>query len=195
MTTRTRRAALVSLACAIVLLGGCASRAPREGEQAAALPPPAPAPPAPAPDRARTDGVARKVETKAKRTEKAEGKQNLVKDRVQTKTDASGKPVVEQTGEASWYGKRFHGKKTASGERFDQHAPTAAHPTLPLGTKATVTNLETGKSADVTITDRGPYAKGRDIDLSKGAADEIGVGKAGAAPVKIEAEVSPTPAR
>jgi rare lipoprotein A len=68
---------------------------------------------------------------------------------------------------------------------------TAAHPTLPLGTNATVTNLETGDSVDVKINDRGPYAKGRDIDLSKGAAKELGMTKDGIAPVKIEAEVTP----
>lgn len=107
------------------------------------------------------------------------------------KTDAKGEPVIEQVGEASWYGKDFHGEKTASGETFDQHDLTAAHPTLPLGTEATVTNLETGKSVDVEINDRGPYTKGRDIDLSKEAAKEIGINKDGAAPVKIEAKVPP----
>jgi rare lipoprotein A len=97
--------------------------------------------------------------------------------------------VVEQRGEASWYGKGFHGKKTASGEKFDQDGLTAAHPTLPLGTEVTVTNLETGKSVDVEITDRGPYTKGRDLDLSKKAAKEIDMTEDGAAPVEIEAKV------
>jgi rare lipoprotein A len=74
---------------------------------------------------------------------------------------------VEQVGEASYYGRGFHGKKTATGEKFDQNDKTAAHPTLPLGTKATVTNLDNGTSVDVRINDRGPYVKGRDIDLPK----------------------------
>jgi rare lipoprotein A len=100
--------------------------------------------------------------------------------------------VVEQVGEASFYGHGFHGKKTATGEKFDQNDLTAAHPTLPLGTTATVTNLETGNSVDVKINDRGPYVKGRDIDLSKRAAKELGMTKDGVAPVKIEAEVAPT---
>jgi rare lipoprotein A len=139
----------------------------------------------------KADAIAEKVEKKAKQTEKAEGKNDLVKDAVKVKTDANGEPVVEQVGEASWYGKGFHGKKTASGEKFDQQDLTAAHPTLPMGTEATVTNLETGKSVDVTINDRGPYSKGRDIDLSKEAGKEIGIEKDGAAPVKIEAKVSP----
>jgi rare lipoprotein A (peptidoglycan hydrolase) len=139
----------------------------------------------------KAEGIAEKVEKKAKQTEKAEGKNDLVKDEVKVKTDAKGEPVVEQVGEASWYGKGFQGKKTASGERFDQHDLTAAHPTLPMGTEATVTNLETGKSVEVTINDRGPTSKGRDIDLSEEAGKEIGIKKDGAASVKIEAKVSP----
>src|SRR4030095_14146876 len=105
------------------------------------------------------------------------------------KQDDKGQPIVEQVGEASLYGAGFHGNKTATGEKFNQNDKTAAHPTLPLGTKATVTNLDNGNSVDVKINDRGPYVKGRDIDLSKGAAKELGMTKGGVAPVKIEAEV------
>ena len=96
-------------------------------------------------------------------------------------------PKVEQVGEASWYGPAQNGKETASGETFDQNALTAAHPTLPLGTKAVVTNLETGKSVEVTINDRGPYVKGRKIDLSRAAAQRIGMTKKGVTRVKIAA--------
>lgn len=135
--------------------------------------------------------IAEKVKRKVEHTEKAEGSQDLVKDRVTVKRDANDQPVVEQVGEASFYGPGFHGKKTANGEKFDQDDKTAAHPTLPLGTKATVTNLENGNSVDVKINDRGPYVKGRDIDLSKGAAKELGMTKDGVAPVKIEAEIVP----
>lgn len=135
--------------------------------------------------------IAEKVKRKVQRSEKAEGSQDLVKDKVTVKTGDNGQPVVEQIGEASFYGPGFHGKKTATGEKFDQNDLTAAHPTLPLGTQATVTNLETGDSVDVNINDRGPYAKGRDIDLSKRAAKELGMTKDGVAPVKIEAEVAP----
>ena len=95
-------------------------------------------------------------------------------------------PEVEQVGNASWYGPAQDGKETASGETFDQNELTAAHPTLPLGTKAVVTNLETGKSVTVRINDRGPYVKGRKIDLSRAAAQQIGMGKKGVAKVKIE---------
>lgn len=140
---------------------------------------------------AKAEAIAEKVGKKAKQLEKREGKNDLVKDEVEVKTDTKGEPVIEQVGEASWYGKGFHRKKTASGKKFNQNDHTAAHPTLPLGTEATVTNLETGKSVDVEINDRGPYTKGRDIDLSKKAADEIGMKKDGAVPVKIEAKVQP----
>lgn len=135
--------------------------------------------------------VAEKVEQKAKSQEKKEGAQNLVKDKVEVKTDSQGTPVIEQLGEASYYGKGFHGKKTANGETFNQNKLTAAHPALPLGTEAEVTNLETGKKVEVEINDRGPYVKGRDLDLSKKAAKEIGIEKGGVAPVKIEAKIPP----
>lgn len=135
--------------------------------------------------------IAEKVQQRSQRTEKAEGRQDLVKDNVEVKKDANGQPIVEQVGEASYYGEGFHGKKTATGETFDQNSRTAAHPTLPLGTKATVTNLENGNSVEVEINDRGPYVKGRDIDLSKRAAKDLGMTKEGVAPVKIEAQVAP----
>lgn len=95
-------------------------------------------------------------------------------------------PGRPQTGVASWYGPGFHGHATTSGEIYDQDDLTAAHPTLPLGTRARVTNLETGRSVDVRINDRGPFMKGRAIDLSYAAAHAIGVVGPGTAPVRIE---------
>lgn len=89
------------------------------------------------------------------------------------------------SGEASWYGPGFVGRKTANGERYNQKGLTAAHPTLPLGTTLRVTNLENGQSVVVRINDRGPYAKGRIIDLSKGAAEKIGMLRKGTASVRI----------
>lgn len=97
------------------------------------------------------------------------------------------KPAFAQTGKASWYGEDFHGRKTASGVPFDQHAMTAAHRTLPLGTRVKVTRLETGQTILVQINDRGPYIDGRIIDLSKRAASELGMEEAGVVPVKVEA--------
>lgn len=91
-----------------------------------------------------------------------------------------------QRGSASWYGAEFQGKKTASGERFDADDMTAAHRKLPLGTKVEVTNLDNGKTVEVEINDRGPYAKGRIIDLSKAAAKKLGMTQDGTAPVEIE---------
>jgi rare lipoprotein A len=79
-----------------------------------------------------------------------------------------------QCGGASWYGPGFHGKKTASGAKFNQNAMTAAHKSLPFGTVVKVTDQKTGKSVKVTITDRGPFHKGRIIDLSKAAAAKLG---------------------
>jgi len=102
----------------------------------------------------------------------------------------AGQRATVQIGTASWYGPGFHGRETASGETFNQHALTAAHRTLPLGTEAKVTNLETGQSVQVKINDRGPYVPGRHLDLSQAAAKQIGITKKGVAKVKIEAKPS-----
>jgi rare lipoprotein A len=90
-----------------------------------------------------------------------------------------------ETGEASFYGKEFNGRQTSSGERFDMHALTAAHRTLPFGTRVRVTNLANGKSVIVRVNDRGPHVRARIIDLSYGAAHEIGI--SGTARVTLEA--------
>ncbi|MBC5764919.1 septal ring lytic transglycosylase RlpA family protein [Ramlibacter sp. GTP1] len=82
-------------------------------------------------------------------------------------------------GVASWYGPRFHGRRTASGERFDMHALTAAHPTLPFGTVVRVENPDDGRSVEVRINDRGPHIKQRIIDLSRAAARALGMLDAG----------------
>lgn len=90
-----------------------------------------------------------------------------------------------QCGGASWYGPGFHGKQTASGETFNENAMTAAHKTLPLGTVVKVTDQRTGKSIKVTINDRGPFVKGRIIDLSKAAAAKLGTKNAGVGSVCV----------
>jgi rare lipoprotein A len=95
-------------------------------------------------------------------------------------------PRVSQTGIASWYGPGFHGKTTASGVIYNQHDLTAAHQTLPLGTRVLVTNLDNGRAIEVLINDRGPFAKGRIIDLSYAAAEALGVIGPGTIPVRIE---------
>jgi rare lipoprotein A (peptidoglycan hydrolase) len=93
----------------------------------------------------------------------------------------------EQRGWASWYGPGFAGRPTASGERFSPQALTAAHRSWPLGTRARVTNLETGQQVEVTINDRGPFAdpERRVIDLSRAAAQRIGLGRQGVGPVRV----------
>ena len=91
-----------------------------------------------------------------------------------------------QVGRASWYGTMFQGRKTASGEKFDTNAMTAAHRTLPLGSWVRVTNLKNQRSVVVKINDRGPYARGRVIDLSYAAAAVLGMRGAGVGKVKIE---------
>jgi|SRR5215468_195288 len=100
------------------------------------------------------------------------------------KTKQAGKHKL--SGLASWYGPGFHGKKTASGEIYDQNKLTAAHKTLPLGSKARVTNLDNGNAVEVEINDRGPFVEGRVIDLSRAAAGALGIVKSGTVPVQVE---------
>jgi rare lipoprotein A len=102
-------------------------------------------------------------------------------------TSRPGPAGIVQTGIASWYGPGFHGKQTANGEVYDQHELTAAHPSLPMGSRVMVTNLDTGESVKVRINDRGPFVHGRVIDLSYAAARSIGVYEPGTAAVRIEA--------
>ena len=90
------------------------------------------------------------------------------------------------TGIASYYGKRFHGRRTANGERFDMYAMTAAHKTLPFGSMVRVTNPRNGLSVVVRINDRGPFTPGRTIDLSRGAAEKIGLIRRGHGRVELE---------
>ncbi|MEX6502408.1 septal ring lytic transglycosylase RlpA family protein [Pseudomonas zhanjiangensis] len=89
-------------------------------------------------------------------------------------------------GMASWYGARHHGKPTASGERFDQNALTAAHRSLPFGSRVRVTNLANDKQVVVRINDRGPFSKGRIIDLSRRAAEQLDMLRSGVAPVRLQ---------
>ncbi|MBM3617679.1 MAG: septal ring lytic transglycosylase RlpA family protein [Alphaproteobacteria bacterium] len=95
-------------------------------------------------------------------------------------------PEYEEIGVASWYGPGFHGRATANGDKFDQHAMTAAHRTLPMPSVVEVTNLENGKKAVLTVNDRGPFSKERIIDLSKAAADKLGVISNGTARVRVK---------
>jgi rare lipoprotein A len=95
-------------------------------------------------------------------------------------------PEYEEVGVASWYGPGFHGRYTANGDKYDQHSLTAAHRTLPLPSVVEVTNLENGRTAIVTVNDRGPFSKKRIIDLSKAAADKLGIIASGTARVRVK---------
>ena len=111
--------------------------------------------------------------------------------RPQPQTRANPTVAMRSTGQlqrgiASWYGPGFHGRRSASGERFNQNAMTAAHRTLPFGTQVRVTNLRTGATVVVRINDRGPFTRGRVIDLSRAAAGAIGMIGSGVAPVEVE---------
>lgn len=94
------------------------------------------------------------------------------------------------TGIASWYGKYFHGRHTSNGERYDMYADTAAHKTLPMNTMLLVKNLENGRETVVRINDRGPFVRGRILDLSYGSAKKLGIIRKGTAKVRITAMVS-----
>jgi rare lipoprotein A len=100
------------------------------------------------------------------------------------KTDT--RPIPFEVGIASWYGPGFHGRKTASGILYDQNLMVAAHKTLPFGTVLRVTNLENGRQVEVCVVDRGPYVKGRIIDLSASAARALEMKHRGTAHVKLE---------
>ncbi len=105
------------------------------------------------------------------------------------------KPLLVQMGKASWYGAPYHNRKAANGETYDMNAMTAAHLTLPLNTIVRVTNMKTGNSALVRITDRGPFVEDRIIDLSMAAAKAVDVWRPGTALVKVEVLESPASIR
>ncbi|MHC8337514.1 septal ring lytic transglycosylase RlpA family protein [Pseudomonas sp. HLT2-19-2] len=102
-------------------------------------------------------------------------------------TDAIDPHGYDKTGVASYYGAKHQGKRTASGERFNKNSLTAAHRQLPFGTRVKVTNLNTDKSCVVRINDRGPHTRGRLIDVSHEAAEQLGMLRSGTARVRVQA--------
>ena len=171
----------------ISLLAGCASQPPP--------PPPAafiaPTPPAPVPSIDPRLGVApspRLVSTPEHRIPAGGGgfkigKPYQVAGRWYVPRD---EPGYDRSGIASWYGSDFHGRKTANGEIFDMEGLSAAHPTLPLPSYVLVTNLQNDRTVVVRVNDRGPYVHGRIIDLSKGAARELGLERSGTGQVRVK---------
>jgi len=105
----------------------------------------------------------------------------------------SNQPLLVESGIASWYGAPYHNRRSSDGETYDMHAMTAAHRTLPLGSIVRVINPETQRSVVVRITDRGPFIKGRIIDLSQAAAIQLGLMVKGTAPVRLEVLKAPLP--
>lgn len=130
--------------------------------------------------------LAKKAGTEQSREKRAKG-QLKTKFRFKERTHLDHKPVLRsQQGKASWYGRQFHNRKTASGKRFNTYAMMAAHRSLPFGTRVKVTNLENKKFCVVEIADRGPFIHDRIIDLSYAAADELGFASKGIAKVQLE---------
>ena len=103
------------------------------------------------------------------------------------------KPILVETGIASWYGPPYHNRKASNGEIYDMHAMTAAHRTLPLGSIVRVTNMSGGESCVVRITDRGPFIEGRIVDLSKAAAEKLELVRQGTGQVRLEVLTTPAP--
>lgn len=124
----------------------------------------------------------RVVETKSRKKTKVT---DILDDGNSVKSVKAYNKRIHQVGTASWYGPRFYGRKTASGEIFTKHQLTAAHRTLPFGTKLLVTNTKTGESVVVKVNDRGPFHGNRIIDLSHAAAERISLLKAGVCKVTI----------
>jgi rare lipoprotein A len=155
------------LGCA--LLSGCGGHKPAQTQ----VPPPPSLPqekPAATPPPAETTGENEKIDV-----------------------PAGAKPIFEETGMASWYGAPYHNRRGSNGEVYNMHAMTAAHLTLPLGSIVRITNLKTGHSALVRITDRGPFVPGRIVDLSLAAAKALDVYLPGTAKVQLEVLQAPAP--
>ena len=179
---------ILPLVLAGLMLSGCGGK-----KQAKVSPPPPPpmAPPA-------TASIPPTVPARPRRPEATppprEQKQEKADDAASALSVPEGtKPLSVETGKASWYGAPYHNRRSSNGEIYDMNQLTAAHLTLPLGSTVRVTNLKTGHSTIVRITDRGPFVKGRIVDLSLAAAKQADVWKAGVAPVRLEVLRTPVP--
>jgi rare lipoprotein A len=185
-------------AIAAVLIAGCASAPPYEEAR------PLPAEPSPPQSKGgyyKDDGPGDKVPPNLAKIPDAEPRAEPLHRYANRPYTVFGTQYVpraqiqpfRQTGVASWYGRRFHGNRTASGEPYDMYAMSAAHPTLPIPSYVRVTNLANGRSVVVRVNDRGPFHSGRIIDLSYAAAYKLGFIQAGSAKVEVETIV-PGPA-
>jgi rare lipoprotein A len=176
-----RRAAAWSLSCSLLLLlvggsllSGCGGHKPAQAQ--------VPPPPLPQEKPVATAPPAATATTKTAATAVANEKIDV---------PADAKPILEETGMASWYGAPYHNRRGSNGEIYDMNAMTAAHLTLPLGSIVRITNVKTGNSAVVRITDRGPFVPGRMVDLSLAAAKATDVYLPGTAKVRLEVLQAP----
>lgn len=177
-----------TLVLTVFTLSGCGGK--KQAKVSTPPPPPIAAPSAatvqtPNPSKPKPDVSTSKVDSQKEDT--ADASANDV-------TALAGvKPLSVETGKASWYGAPYHNRRSSNGEIYDMHALTAAHRTLPLGSTVRVTNVKTGHSTIVRITDRGPFVEGRIVDLSLAAAKQADIWQAGVAQVRLEVLRTPVP--
>ncbi|MGA2020597.1 MAG: septal ring lytic transglycosylase RlpA family protein [Candidatus Sulfotelmatobacter sp.] len=148
-------------------------------------------PPPPLPEPSSTESTSRPEG--AAKNDRLPGRAESEADLAEPTIPAGTTPLSTETGRASWYGPPYHNHMGSNGEVYNMHAMTAAHRTLPLGTIVRVTNLQTGHTALVRITDRGPFIPGRILDLSLAAAHKVDVYLPGVAEVKVEVMQTPVP--
>jgi rare lipoprotein A len=180
---RLSRACILLLSTALVLAAGC-----RHQNRAAAVPPPPPPPPIPTQPPAGPPPQHGEIQNgPASRT-------NIVADSpVDADFVRSHSPIYSEQGLASWYGPPYDKRRGANGEIYDQNALTAAHRTLPMNSLIQVTNVVTGQSAIMRVTDRGPFVPNRSLDLSLASAKAVGVWRPGVARVRIDVYAAPAP--
>lgn len=143
-------------------------------------------PPPPPPESTTSPAPSKSVEIPTAPENRAPSKPSSSADLAEPTIPSDAKPLVTETGLASWYGPPYHNRRGSNGEVYNMHAMTAAHRTFPLGSIVRITNLKTGHSALVRITDRGPFIPGRVVDLSLAAAQKLDVWQPGIAEVKVE---------
>jgi rare lipoprotein A len=172
-----------------LMLSGCGGK-----KQAKVSPPPPPPMAAPATSSAPRPNLSAPKQAEGTPSPGESKKQEKADDDASALSVPEGtKPLSVETGKASWYGAPYHNRRSSNGQIYDMNQLTAAHLTLPLGSTVRVTNLKTGHSTIVRITDRGPFVKGRIVDLSLAAAKQADVWKAGVAPVRLEVLRTPVP--
>ncbi len=180
----TRRAHFVSVVMILIVLLSILLIASCGHPKQARVNVPAPPPPASSPEPATTSQPSANIP--ATKENPAPEKPEESADLAEPTLPANAKAIATETGLASWYGPPYHNRRGSNGEIYNMHAMTAAHRTFPLGSIVRVTNVKTGRTALVRITDRGPFIPGRVIDLSLAAARKVDVWQPGVAEVKIE---------